>query len=82
MTNNKQKTAVDWLVQNLHLHNDVYFVTKDKRKSIEQAKEMEIAGKEMSYSDGYSEGYNRAMEMVEFAIEQMKIKSNESNIRV
>jgi len=41
MTNNKQQTAVEWLVQNLHLHNDVYFVTKDKRKSIEQAKEME-----------------------------------------
>jgi hypothetical protein len=35
---NKQQTAVEWLVENLHLHNDVYFVTKDKRKSIEQAK--------------------------------------------
>jgi hypothetical protein len=36
-----KQTAVEWLVENLHLHNDVYFVTKDKRKIIEQAKEME-----------------------------------------
>jgi hypothetical protein len=36
-----KQTVVEWLVENLHLHNDVYFVTKDKRKIIEQAKEME-----------------------------------------
>ena len=36
-----KKTVVDFLIENLHLHNDVYFVTKDKRKIIEQAKEME-----------------------------------------
>ena len=36
-----KQTAVEWLVENLHLHNDVYFVTKDKRNIIEQAKEME-----------------------------------------
>ena len=36
-----KQTTVEWLVENLHLHNDVYFVTKDKRKIIEQAKEME-----------------------------------------
>ena len=37
----ENQTAVEWLVEKLHLHNDVYFVTKDKRKIIEQAKEME-----------------------------------------
>jgi hypothetical protein len=36
-----KQTVVEWLVENLHLHNDVYFVTNDKRKIIEQAKEME-----------------------------------------
>jgi hypothetical protein len=36
-----KQTVVEWLVENLHLHNDVYFVTKDKRKIIEQSKEME-----------------------------------------
>ncbi len=35
-----KQTVVDFLIENLHLHNDVYFVTKDKRKIIEQAKEM------------------------------------------
>ena len=36
-----KQTVVEWKVENLHLHNYVYFVTKDKRKIIEQAKEME-----------------------------------------
>lgn len=31
-----KQTVVDFLIENLHLHNDVYFVTKDKRKIIEQ----------------------------------------------
>jgi hypothetical protein len=35
---------------------------------LEQAKEMEVMGKEMSYSDGYEEGYKRALEMVEWYI--------------
>jgi hypothetical protein len=29
---------------------------------------MEVAGKEMSYANGYSEGYKRALEMVEWYI--------------
>jgi hypothetical protein len=40
-----------------------------------QAKEMEVAGKEMSYANGYSEGYKRAMELVEWGITK-KIKGN------
>jgi hypothetical protein len=39
-----------------------------------QVKEMEIAGKEMSYSDGYAEGYKRALELVEWKIQQVKTK--------
>jgi hypothetical protein len=34
----------------------------------QQAKEMEIAGKEMSYDDGYAEGYKRALQMLEWCI--------------
>lgn len=34
-----------------------------------KAKEMEIAGKEMSYSDGYREGYKRALELIKWNIE-------------
>lgn len=35
----------------------------------EQASEMEVMGKEMSYSDGYREGYKRALELVEWKIQ-------------
>jgi hypothetical protein len=35
-----KQTVVDFLIENLHLHNDVYFVTKDKRKIIQLAREM------------------------------------------
>lgn len=34
----------------------------------EKAKEMEIAGKEMSYAEGYAEGYKRALELIEWNI--------------
>jgi hypothetical protein len=37
-------------------------------EATEQAKEMEIAGREMSYSDGYAEGYKRALEVMEWYI--------------
>jgi hypothetical protein len=29
---------------------------------------MEVMGKEMSYSDGYAEGYKRALEVIEWYI--------------
>ena len=51
-----KQTAVDWLVENLHLHNDVYFVTKDKRKNIEQAKEMEKKQRIEDYNAGHTDG--------------------------
>jgi hypothetical protein len=35
---------------------------------LEQAKEMEVMGKEMSYSDGYAEGYKRAYELMEWCM--------------
>jgi len=35
-----KQTSVEWLIENLHLHNDVYFVTKNKRDIIKQAKAM------------------------------------------
>jgi hypothetical protein len=38
----------------------------------QQAREMHK--KEISYADGYSEGYKRALELAEFAIEQIKTK--------
>ncbi len=52
----ENQTAVEWLVENLHLHNDVYFVTKDKRKIIEQAKEMEKEQRIIAYNAGHADG--------------------------
>ena len=80
MTNNKQDhiveankmvTAVQWFLIECGKYGDTAQIPDEV---IEQAKEMEIAGKEMSYSDGYAEGYKRALELVEFAIEQIKTK--------
>jgi hypothetical protein len=36
---------------------------------------MEVAGKESSYADGYSEGYKRALELIEWMI-KTEIKRN------
>lgn len=41
---------------------------------LEQAKEMEVAGREMSYNEGYKEGYKRALELIEWQIQQVKDK--------
>jgi hypothetical protein len=66
MTNNKQQSAVEWLedrIKNQHLYP---FASIDELS--EQAKEMEIAGKKMSYADGYAEGYKRSLEVMEWYI--------------
>jgi len=65
MSNNKQQSSVEWLIE----HYTFADLTADSWQMIQQqAKEMEIAGKEMSYSDGYAEGYKRALEMIEWYI--------------
>ncbi len=69
MTNNKQKTAVDWLVEKM-LTQDWY--TYKSLEYINEAKEMEVAGKEMSYDDGYAEGYKRALDYISMSIENAK----------
>ena len=38
-------------------------------EATEQASEMEVMGREMSYSDGYRDGYKRALELVEWKIQ-------------
>jgi len=74
MTNNKQQTGVQWFLDQLIEHRIIivdkttYQVKYKHEILLEQAKEMEIAGKEMSYADGYSEGYKRALELVEWYI--------------
>ena len=75
MTNNKQQTAVEWQFEQL------WDTAKDKLTWYaisEQAKEMEIAGKEMSYDDGYAEGYKRGLEIIKWNIENQLKKANEN----
>jgi hypothetical protein len=65
MTNNKEQTAVQWFLIECAKYGDTAQIPDEV---IEQAKEMEVMGKEMSYSDGYAEGYKRALEMIEWYI--------------
>ena len=83
MTNNKQDhigeankmvTAVEWLIEKCacaDLRPELWEIIK------QQAKEMEIEGKEMSYDDGYKEGYNRAIELTKWTISNLIPPHNE-----
>jgi hypothetical protein len=74
MTNDKQQSSVQWFLDKL-IENGIIIVNRTtyqvKYKHeilLEQAKEMEVMGKEMSYADGYKEGYKRALEVIEWYI--------------
>jgi hypothetical protein len=79
MTNNKQQTAVEWYLDKVF---DIIGDAILDKLSIEQinkihdlsiqAKEMEVMGKEMSYSDGYAQGYQRALGYISMSIENAK----------
>lgn len=63
--------SVEWL-QAIELERDLTLADWNK------AKEMEVAGREMSYSDGYREGYKRALELTQWTISNLIPKENES----
>ena len=70
----KEETAVEWLREEITYDNGTgqrrgsFKENIDLTEYFDQAKEMELVGKEASYALGYSEGYNRALEMVEWYI--------------
>jgi flagellar biosynthesis/type III secretory pathway protein FliH len=78
MTNNKQLTAVEWYISKIKearnfcddpsMEMDIRHTLEVLIKKGEQTKEMEIAGKEMSYAEGYKEGYHRAIENAKYQI--------------
>ena len=78
---NKQQTAVEWYDNQLRkvFSNTTEASNFSHEELLEQAKEMEIAGKEMSYDDGYAEGYKRAVELTKWAISNLIPPHNESN---
>ena len=73
---NKQSSSIEWIIKQLifktefeNLPNQYVLMSdKDIDGIIEQAKEMEVAGREMSYSDGYREGYKRALDYMTMSI--------------
>ena len=88
MSNNKQ-SSVDLFIDQLEEKGNAYEENEGGRTiniSIDisdymelkiQAKEMEVAGKEMSYSDGYREGYKRALELTQWTISNLIPPSDE-----
>ena len=74
MTNNKQQTAVEWfwnqLPEILPFTVDTETAVK-LQKAYQQSKEMEKQQKQISYADGYSEGYKRATELTQWAISNL-----------
>jgi len=83
MSNEKQQTAVEWFLDQLIEHqiiivNRTTYQVKYKHEILlEQAKEMEAMGKEMSYAEGYKEGYNRAIELTKWTISNLIPPHNE-----
>ncbi len=65
MSNNKQ-SSVDWFLDELIKEG---YIKRLPVTQLQQAKEMEIMGMEMFYSDGYREGYKRALELIEWKIQ-------------
>ena len=61
MTNNNQQPAVEWLWE-------IAYNRELTSEAWKQAKEMEAIGKEMSYDDGYAEGYKRALDYMTMSI--------------
>ena len=75
-----KQTVVDFLIENLHLNNDVYFVTKDKRKIIEQAKQMEKEQRIMDYNAGHADGLcNHINDVDNYINEQNYLKDETIN---
>jgi hypothetical protein len=70
MTNGSVQWFLDKLIENgiIIVNRTTYQVKYKHEILLEQAKEMEVMGREMSYDDGYAEGYKRALEMIEWYI--------------
>ena len=81
MTNGSVQWFLDKLIEHriIIVDKTTYQVKYKHEILLEQAKEMEIAGKETSYADGYAEGYKRAYELMEWCMKNY-IKTREKDI--
>ena len=73
MNSGSVKWFLDKLIEHRYIKvNQTTYQGKYKHETLlEQASEMEIMGREMSYSDGYREGYKRALELIEWYIKNI-----------
>ena len=82
MNSGSVKWFLDKLIEHRYIKiNETTYGDKVKYKLqilLEQASEMEIMGREMSYSDGYREGYKRALELTQWVMSNLVPKENES----
>jgi hypothetical protein len=90
MSNNKQQTAVEWFFEELEEKGKAYeenqvvrtinicIDVSDYMELKVQAQEMEKQQKQISYADGYSEGYKRGLEIIKWNIENQLKKTNEN----
>lgn len=83
MNNGSVKWFLDKLIEHRYIKiNETTYGDKVKYKLqilLEQASEMEIMGREMSYSEGYKEGYKRALELTQWTISNLIPNNDESN---
>jgi hypothetical protein len=70
MSNGSVQWFLDQLIENgIIIVNRTTYQAKYRHEILlEQATEMEVMGKEMSYADGYAEGYKRATELMEWCM--------------
>ena len=78
MNNNKQ-SSVEWLISQLQKSKDWYRVLNEISQMssarvdiVEQTKAMHNEEKLTNYSDGYLEGFERALALIELTVEEYK----------
>jgi hypothetical protein len=89
MTNNKQQTAVEWFIEQLEEKGKAYeenqivrtinicIDVSDYMELKVEAQEMDKQQKQISYADGYAEGYKRALELTQWTISNLIPPHNE-----
>lgn len=80
----KMVSSVEWLISQLQRSKDWHRVLNEisqmssaEMDIVRQASEMEVAGRQMGYDEGYAEGYKRALELMKWTISNLIPPHNE-----
>jgi flagellar biosynthesis/type III secretory pathway protein FliH len=87
MTNNKQQTAVEWLIEQFW-NNEGMLTSKKLEKALEMEKDQmdatiikvcaeQSTSEASKYAEGYKEGYKRAIELSKWALSNLIPPYNE-----